>query len=105
MPKLNTAEGTLTEEARQYLRKALNDRGARSMCCVAPNRQVVDTVSYIGIAQVERGWNIFTKTDAIPVVMAMCTTCGHLDYYAMKFLIPDLDEWLDSPAEPTVAEP
>lgn len=105
MPRLNTAEGTLTEEARQYLRDALNGKGAISACCAAPNRQIVDSVSHIGLAQVERGWNLFTHPGSVPVVLAMCTRCGHMDSYAMRVLIPDLDEWLDSPAETIVAEP
>lgn len=94
MPRLLTDEGLFTEDARQHLLDLLNSKRVPQACCVAPAPQLVDGVLYEVMAIVGEEMDIRPGSRAIPKVATACMSCGTLSSYALKILIPDLDNWM-----------
>ena len=96
--KLLEANGRITPEGREHLINRINGTQnlSRPPCCRRPSMQLLDTVGYLALAAFgdTNGQDLRQLSKGVPCVMVVCASCGHITSYALKTVLPDLEEWL-----------
>ncbi len=106
MPPLLTDDGKFTEEARALLAERFNATTGllKYACCSEQRAAIEDGIAYAPLATYGPQRQLLPLPTGIPFVIVTCASCGFMRIYALKTLIPDLEEWLE-PAPPSASGP
>ncbi|NCB74780.1 MAG: hypothetical protein EOM51_08575 [Clostridia bacterium] len=81
----------LSEADRKFVVDELNKRIKMPVCpfCGSNSYTLIDGANRVVLQDNLMEFNISGKN--IPVIIISCSNCGHLDYFAIKAIIPDVD--------------